>query len=477
MKLSLFLMNAAVALALTIFDYYTFHDVFNTVNIIDKLSLLLDQRGRDRYKVQKHYTDWLDADTPQEQLVAAFKKSDLFEREPADLPSASSLDNWSKIHFRNNRRDALDQLKLHYLKLVSIDKSNAVKPSDIQKWSVAMVDLLDEIQRLDVQLSNRLSNDINQTLKSTVFVNATALICLFLITVIILHHNQQGHLRRVRLINDQLVKRQNELWKSKKTLLSVMEDLSQEKNAATTLSDQLQYANEGMQRKNEEMEQFVYTVSHDLKSPLVTIGGFAKKLDDELHPKLTEKQQHRLQRIQDNVSHMQSLLMDLLQLSRVIRQELEKSFMDVETVITQQCRILENDINETRTRITVHSPLHTIVANERLLSQCILNLFTNAIKYRDITRPLIINVSTEQNDQYTSLMIKDNGIGIEEKYHQQIFRIFERLGHDEGMGVGLTIVKTIMEKHAGKVQLTSEFGTGSQFTLVFPTPSTAEIAA
>jgi signal transduction histidine kinase len=102
------------------------------------------------------------------------------------------------------------------------------------------------------------------------------------------------------------------------------------------------------------------------------------------------------------------------------------------------------------------------------LTEALLNLLTNAIRYRAPSRKLIIDISTTHSGTSTTIHVQDNGIGIDPKYHQLIFNIFERLSTGEGTGVGLTIVKTIMDKHNGKVSLNSAINTGSCFSLTFP---------
>lgn len=230
----------------------------------------------------------------------------------------------------------------------------------------------------------------------------------------------------------------------------------------------LEQSNQQLQQKNHEMEQFIYTVSHDLKSPLVTIGGFAKMLTTSLANAATDKQKHQLQRIQANVDHMETLLGDLLQLSRLIRQGVEKTEVNMEDLFISVINTLEGPIESAEATVQLIKPLATIQGNERLISQCVQNLLANAIQYRDEKRPLHIIISTEEHNESTTLSIQDTAMGIESKYHEQIFRIFERLDIGEGTGVGLAIVKTVMEKHAGQVILESELGKGSTFKLVFP---------
>lgn len=230
----------------------------------------------------------------------------------------------------------------------------------------------------------------------------------------------------------------------------------------------LEKTNTQLQQKNHEMEQFIYTVSHDLKSPLVTIGGFAKMLSSSLRDIATDKQKHHLQRIQANVDHMETLLSDLLQLSRLIRQGVDKEAIDTEEMVYAVIGALEGQIIESKASVEVAQNLTPLCGNPRLISQCIQNLISNAIQYRDEARPLCITISTTTTNEHVALHIKDTAMGIDQKYHEQIFRIFERLDIGEGTGVGLAIVKTVMEKHKGKIELHSEVGKGSTFTLLFP---------
>lgn len=247
-------------------------------------------------------------------------------------------------------------------------------------------------------------------------------------------------------------------------ILASIVDISERVRA----QDKLNATNQLLIDKNHEMEQFIYTVSHDLRSPLVTIDAFARKLLDELKIQLNEKQRHRLERIQANVEHMEKLLLDLLNISRLIQQPIEKHWLDTEAVVNRVLSTLEVDIQNSMATVNVMSPLASLYANESMLHQCLQNLVSNAIKYRDTNRPLTITIRCEANPTSIDLVVQDNGSGIHEKYHEQIFRIFERLQGGDGTGVGLAIVKTIMDKHHGKVILHSKEQEGSVFTLCFP---------
>lgn len=188
-----------------------------------------------------------------------------------------------------------------------------------------------------------------------------------------------------------------------------------------------------------------------------------------------EKEIRWLSRIKENAAHMETLLSELLELSKIVQQEVEKTLVDVGTLVNKQLGLLEQSISDSGASITIEPPLLPIYANERLLGECIQNLLTNAINYRDKDRPLSISIGTVKRTKAhsdievpaTSIYIEDNGIGISSKYQQLVFGIFERLEQGKGTGVGLTIVKTIMDKHKGDIDLNSEEGKGCRFTLTF----------
>lgn len=252
-----------------------------------------------------------------------------------------------------------------------------------------------------------------------------------------------------------------------KFVISSIIDISERLKQQSTL----QTLNDKLSRKNSEMEQFIYAVSHDLKAPLITIAGFAEGLLEVKEISENPKNKHKLNRIVSNVQSMNTLLQDLLSLSRVIKRDLEKELVDTESVVNKSIESLELNIKNANINVQVLCPLHPIYAQESMLLQCLQNLISNAIKYRNpnASTPYIL-ISSFRNRDFCAITIEDNGIGISESHQNRIFNIFERLNPEvcEGNGVGLSIVKTIMDKHEGKIQLVSQEGTGSKFTLLFP---------
>lgn len=232
----------------------------------------------------------------------------------------------------------------------------------------------------------------------------------------------------------------------------------------------LKNLNVELRRKNQEMEQFIYAVSHDLKAPLVTIAGFANRLKNAEDLQLQDDHRHKLDRILANVRSMESLLQDLLHLSRIIKRDLEKTVVDTNATLQHVLDSLEGDIRKTGAVIQVEGTLPQLHAQESLLFQCLQNVISNALKYAKPDVPPAITISAASETGHSGVCIRDNGIGIAEHHQERIFHVFERLNPEsaEGSGVGLSIVKTIMEKHSGKIVLESTVGQGTSFTMLFP---------
>lgn len=232
----------------------------------------------------------------------------------------------------------------------------------------------------------------------------------------------------------------------------------------------LKNLNVELRRKNQEMEQFIYAVSHDLKAPLVTIAGFANRLKNAEDLQLQDDHRHKLDRILANVRSMESLLQDLLHLSRIIKRDLEKTLVDPNATLQHVLDSLEGDIKKTGALIQVEGILPQLYAQESLLFQCVQNVISNALKYSKPDVSPIITISAASETGHSGICIRDNGIGIAEHHQERIFHVFERLNPEsaEGSGVGLSIVKTIMEKHSGKIVLESTVGQGTSFIMLFP---------
>ncbi len=231
-----------------------------------------------------------------------------------------------------------------------------------------------------------------------------------------------------------------------------------------------------LERRNDEMTQFVYTVSHDLKSPLVTIQGFAGMLRGSLERGRMEEAPELLERISTAAQRMNGTLEDLLELSRigVVRHA------PLEIDLTETCRAIAADLaSELETAgadLRIADDLPCIFADEVRMRQVLQNLIHNAIRHgRPASGPPVIRVTGEAREGVVTLRVSDNGPGIAPKHFDRIFGIFERLhASTSGTGVGLAIVKRIADAHGGRVWVESTPGRGATFCFSAPQrPGTA----
>jgi len=233
----------------------------------------------------------------------------------------------------------------------------------------------------------------------------------------------------------------------------------------------LQEITESLNLKNDELKKFVYTVTHDLKAPLISIAYYIKSLISELDVHMNDKQRYKFDRVDKNVKHLGFMLNDLLSLSRVLGQDIQKERVDTKEVLDQVWNSLERTVSECGAEIVFTDDVIPLTANKLLLSQCLTHLLTNAIRYRSDKRSLVIKISLSQTPKYTELHVSDNGIGIAKKYQDKVFDVFEQGSSEQGTGIGLSIVKAVMEKHSGTVSLESKHDAGCCFILRFPKSS------
>ena len=211
-----------------------------------------------------------------------------------------------------------------------------------------------------------------------------------------------------------------------------------------------------LEAKNKELESFVYSITHDLKTPLVSLQGFSSLLQREFHDQLDEEGKHYMERIQGNVAHMDSLISDLLELSRIGRVVGPIEEINVGTVLKEIQQNLSIELKEAGTELVVQEPLPAVHADPGRIRQVFTNLIENALKFRSRDRPLRIEVGCKEERGSYRIHVADNGIGIAPQYQEQIFNPFRKLDpKTEGMGIGLALVKKIVEHHGGRVWIES----------------------
>jgi PAS domain S-box-containing protein len=229
-------------------------------------------------------------------------------------------------------------------------------------------------------------------------------------------------------------------------------------------------ADEELQKKNADMEQFAYTVSHDLRSPLVTIKTFLGYLENDMDDDNQTRIVQDLQYIHGATDKMKLLLDELLELSRIDRTEAEPVNVTLLEVLGEVLAALAGVISEQGVDIRLPDTDMILFGDRPRLCQIWQNLIENAIKYRRDDRVSCIELGTRLIDGETVFFVKDNGIGIEPQYHQKVFGIFEKLdSRSPGAGLGLSMIKRIVEKRGGRVWVESAGSNqGSCFCFVLP---------
>ncbi len=224
-----------------------------------------------------------------------------------------------------------------------------------------------------------------------------------------------------------------------------------------------------LEEKNAEMERFTYTVSHDLKSPLITIRGFLGHLEKDAAAGDEKRLKEDIRHIQEAVSRMQTLLDELLTLSRVGRISNPPKLIDMGALAEEAVRQVGGRIAEKKIRVVIAPDLPTVSADAPRIFEVLQNLIDNAAKFMGAQPdPLIEIGALRQNGEWV-FFVRDNGVGIDPRYHQKIFGLFERLdAGSDGTGIGLALVKRIVEVHGGRIRVESEPGRGSTFFFTLP---------
>lgn len=224
-------------------------------------------------------------------------------------------------------------------------------------------------------------------------------------------------------------------------------------------------ADDEIRQKNAELERFTYTVSHDLKSPLITIKSFSGSIKRDLAANKNDRVEADLERICTAADKMASLLDDLLELSRVGRTVNTAGPVAIAELVDEVLTHLAGPLKANRVKVDVQPGLQTVLCDRQRMCEVVQNLVENAVKYMgDQPEPRILFGMREEHDK-NIYFVQDNGIGVDAKYHQNIFGLFNKLDvKSDGTGIGLALVKRIIEGHGGEVWVESDgLGKGSRF--------------
>lgn len=242
------------------------------------------------------------------------------------------------------------------------------------------------------------------------------------------------------------------------------DELADVSRAFVTAAGRLQDYYLALTRSNEDLERFAYVVSHDLQEPLRTITVFTELLKRDCGKDMPPRGQQHVSLLADAAARMRQLITGILEYSRLTSagQSKEES-VSTEEIMKTVLQNLQAAIEETGAVVT-HDDLPRVAGHRLQLVQLFQNLVANAIKYRRQGVPPRIHISARAQDAMWKFCVEDNGIGIDQKYHSDVFGMFKQLGTvQEGAGVGLAVSKRIVEQHGGEISVTSKLGEGSRF--------------
>ncbi len=260
-------------------------------------------------------------------------------------------------------------------------------------------------------------------------------------------------------------------------MIGAMQDISQRKKSELILkelNETLAGRATELESSNAELEKFAYIASHDLKEPLRMISSFLQLFESKYENTIDVKGKEYIRFAVEGAERMKELINDLLDYSRLLKNETEPEWFNPSTEVEEVNRMFDNEINLSNTKISI-SQLPQIYANKNQFLQLMQNLIGNAIKYKSDVDP-VIAISCKTNQSFWEFSVSDNGIGIEKEYQQKVFDMFQRLhGRSKysGTGIGLAICRKIVELHGGSIHVESDLGKGSRFVFSIRKPKSS----
>ena len=255
-------------------------------------------------------------------------------------------------------------------------------------------------------------------------------------------------------------------------MIGAMQDLTERKSnelVLQQLNNSLQKRASELAESNAELERFAYVASHDLQEPLRMVTSFLQLLEKRYKDKLDQKAHEYIEFAVDGAERMKQLILDLLEYSRVNTSANEQEEVDL-NVIVKDLKLTYSNTLKANGGTIVSNDLPVIKGSKTQILQVFQNLIGNAIKYKSDEKP-VIDISWKDNNAFYEFALADNGIGINPRFFNKIFILFQRLHNREqysGTGIGLAICKKIIEKHGGKIWVESESGKGSTFYFTLP---------
>ncbi len=232
------------------------------------------------------------------------------------------------------------------------------------------------------------------------------------------------------------------------------------------LEDKVKQRTAALNESNRQLEAFCYTLAHDWRAPLRAVEGVANLLASEHPPKLDADTTAAVRRIRNSAERMGRLILDLLAYTDLSREDFQKTVVDLNSVTRKVLCVYSDEIERAGAEISVELPATRVMADPAGVERVLMNLVANALKFSRPDRRLCVRICSEKEPPNVRVSVVDNGIGIDSRYCERIFGVFERLSPQDnrtGTGIGLAIVKRSVEKMGGAVGVESTLGKGSRF--------------
>ncbi len=240
----------------------------------------------------------------------------------------------------------------------------------------------------------------------------------------------------------------------------------QVESARDGLEEKVRDRTEQLRERNEELETFGHSISHDLRAPLRAMHGFSQALIEDCGDQLDETGRDYAERVVAGAKRMDALIQDLLSYSRVSRADMGLTSVSLHEVAEEALEQVEADVTSSGANVQIAADLPMVMAHRVALVQAVANLIANGVKFIPAGRAPVIRVHAERENGHVRLWVEDNGIGIDPAHHERVFGVFERLHKSEnypGTGIGLAIVRKSVERMGGHVGVISAVGSGSRF--------------
>jgi PAS domain S-box-containing protein len=268
-----------------------------------------------------------------------------------------------------------------------------------------------------------------------------------------------------------LAQREREAQSLAEELAAANEELRAANEEIQASNEELGVANGQLTRINADLDNFVYTASHDLKAPILNIEGLLKALERQLNGTISQPQTvgKIYELLYSSVNRFKSTIEDLTQVARINKESSEDvAYIPVAEVLGQVLLDLQPQLEEAGAQVAVKVDGESVQFSRKNLKSILYNLLSNAAKYRSPDRQLRVKVASQVQEDYLMLLVEDNGLGIDMRQEEKIFALFKRLHtHVEGTGIGLYMVKKMLENAGGKIKVESQVGVGSAFKVYF----------